>query len=108
MPVDGFGMVTFAFLDVQQQKNFDYRSIDAFDLTPAMLSRFPQTLEARAITRVQLRQADVLALDTLPDSWTDYDLIYRLRCSNTYRNRTSLAPWTGYVRIWYRAGTCRL
>jgi hypothetical protein len=27
------------------------------------------------LSRVQLRQADVLALDTLPASWADYDLI---------------------------------
>jgi hypothetical protein len=45
------------------------------DLTPAMLSRFQKTLEARSITGVQLRQADVLALETLPSSWTNYDLI---------------------------------
>jgi cyclopropane fatty-acyl-phospholipid synthase-like methyltransferase len=71
----GFGMVTFALLDALRQRNLDYRGIDAFDLTPAMLVRFQQTLEARGIARVQLRQADVLALDTLPASWTNYDLI---------------------------------
>jgi SAM-dependent methyltransferase len=71
----GFGMVTFALLDALRQKHFDYQGIDAFDLTPAMLGRFRQTLEDRGITRVQLRQADALALDTLPPSWTDYDLI---------------------------------
>ena len=71
----GFGMVTFALLDVLRQNNFDYRGIDAFDLTPAMLVRFQQTLEDRAITRVQLRKADVLALDALPSTWADYDLI---------------------------------
>ena len=71
----GFGVVTFALLEALRQKNFDYEGVDAFDLTTAMLGRFQQTLEARGITRVQLRQADVLALDTLPPSWTDYDLI---------------------------------
>ena len=71
----GFGMVTFALLDALQQRNFDYQRVDAFDLTPAMLARFRQTLETHGIPRVQLRQADVLALDTLPPSWTDYDLI---------------------------------
>ena len=71
----GFGMATFALLDVLRERNFDYRSIDAFDLTPAMLDRFQETLEARGITRVHLRQADVLAPETLPPSWTDYDLI---------------------------------
>jgi SAM-dependent methyltransferase len=71
----GLGMATFAFIEALRQKNLDYNSIDGFDLTPAMLSRFQETLEARGITRVQLRQADVLALETLPSSWTDYDLI---------------------------------
>src|SRR5262249_33116317 len=70
----GFGMVTFALLNVLRQKNFDYRAIDAFDLTPAMLVRFKQTLKDRVIT-VQLRQADVLSLDALPTTWADYDLI---------------------------------
>lgn len=71
----GFGVVTFAFLDALQRKNLDYARIDAFDLTPAMLERFQKTLEARGIPRVELRQADVLALETLPPSWTNYDLV---------------------------------
>ncbi len=71
----GFGVATLAFIEALRQKNLDYKGIDAFDLTPAMLRRFQETLEARGITRVQLRQADVLALETLPSSWTDYDLI---------------------------------
>jgi len=71
----GFGMVTFAFLEALRGKTFDYKSIDAFDLTPAMLRRFQETMEARGITGVKLRQADVLALETLPASWTHYDLI---------------------------------
>lgn len=71
----GFGVVTFAFLGALREKNLDYKSIDAFDLTPAMLCRFQNTLEARGITRVQVLQADVLALETLPPSWTNYDLV---------------------------------
>jgi hypothetical protein len=35
-----------------------------------MLYRFQKALEVRGITRVQLLQADVLALETLPSSWT--------------------------------------
>lgn len=71
----GFGVITFALLEALGQKNLEYKSIDAFDLTPAMLGRFQNTLQARGITRVELRQADVLALETLPASWTNYDLI---------------------------------
>ena len=58
-----------------RQRNLDYKSIDAFDLTPAMLFRFQRMLEERGLTRVQLRQADVLNLETLPTSWINYDLI---------------------------------
>ncbi len=71
----GFGMVTFAFLEALREKNFDHKRIDAFDLTPAMLHRFERKLEARGIRRVQLCQADVLTLETLPPPWTNYDLI---------------------------------
>lgn len=71
----GFGMVTFAFIEAMGKKKLDYRNIDAFDLTPAMLARFQSQLKVRGIIGVQLRQADVLALETLPPSWTDYDLI---------------------------------
>ncbi|HXE91726.1 MAG TPA: class I SAM-dependent methyltransferase [Terriglobales bacterium] len=71
----GFGMATFALIEALRAKSLDYQRIDAFDLTPAMLLRFRRELEARDIAGVQLRQADVLALDTLPATWTDYDLI---------------------------------
>lgn len=71
----GFGMVTFAFLDALRKRNLDYESIDAFDLTPAMLHRFQETVQAHGVTRVRLRQGDVLALESLPPSWTNYDLI---------------------------------
>jgi SAM-dependent methyltransferase len=71
----GYGVASLAFLEALKQRHLDYKSIDAFDLTPAMLSRFQKTLEVRGITRVQLQQADAFALDTLPPSWTNYDLI---------------------------------
>jgi 2-polyprenyl-3-methyl-5-hydroxy-6-metoxy-1,4-benzoquinol methylase len=71
----GFGVVTFAFLEAMARRGLKYESIHAFDLTPAMLSRFRTSLNTRGITDVQLRQADVLALDQLPQSWVDYDLI---------------------------------
>jgi cyclopropane fatty-acyl-phospholipid synthase-like methyltransferase len=71
----GFGMATFAFLEALRQRNLDYKSIDAFDLTPAMLFRFQKMLEERGLTRVQLREADVLNLERLPTSWINYDLI---------------------------------
>ena len=71
----GFGMVTFALLKALRERNQDYEAIDAFDLTPAMLVRFRSELDTRGITRVQLQQADVLALEALPPSWANYELI---------------------------------
>lgn len=61
----GFGMVTFALLKALREKNLDYKAIDAFDLTPAMLTRFRSEIEARGISRIQLQQADVLNLESL-------------------------------------------
>jgi ubiquinone/menaquinone biosynthesis C-methylase UbiE len=71
----GFGVITFALLQALRQRHFDYKSVDAFDLTPAMLQRFHETLEVRGITRVRLYQADVLALEGLPPTWNNYDLV---------------------------------
>lgn len=71
----GFGVATFAFIEAMLNRRLKYESIHAFDLTPAMLSRFQTSLDARGIQDVQLRQADVLELAQLPPSWTKYDLI---------------------------------
>lgn len=53
----GSGMVTFALLDVLRAKGLNVQTIDAFDLTPAMLSRFEKLLTERKISSVQLQQA---------------------------------------------------
>jgi SAM-dependent methyltransferase len=72
----GFGTATFALLDALGHQNIEPETIDAFDLTPAMLARFQAELDSRGITKVRLKQANVLGLDQqLPSSWNDYDLI---------------------------------
>jgi ubiquinone/menaquinone biosynthesis C-methylase UbiE len=71
----GSGTVTFALIEAMASRGLKYESIHAFDLTPAMLSRFQTSLDTYGINDVQLRQADVLALDQLPQSWIEYDLI---------------------------------
>lgn len=43
----GFGAATFAFVEALRNKDLGYCAIDAFDLTPAMLSRFKTTLNTR-------------------------------------------------------------
>jgi len=71
----GFGVVTLSFIEAMVSRGLKYDSIHAFDLTPAMLFRFQTSLDTSGINDVQLRQADVLALDQLPQSWIEYDLI---------------------------------
>jgi ubiquinone/menaquinone biosynthesis C-methylase UbiE len=50
-------------------------SLHGFDLTPAMLNRFQQHLDAQSIKGVELTQCNVLQLDALPPDWTNYDLV---------------------------------
>jgi SAM-dependent methyltransferase len=71
----GTGMATFALLDAVKRRGLSVRRIDAFDLTPAMLDRFESELARRRETRIAVCRADVLALDSLPSSWTGYELI---------------------------------
>jgi 2-polyprenyl-3-methyl-5-hydroxy-6-metoxy-1,4-benzoquinol methylase len=72
----GFGTATFALLDALHRLGIEPKTIDGFDLTPAMLARFQAELDSRGITQVRLKQANVLELDQqMPLSWNSYDLI---------------------------------
>lgn len=71
----GTGVVTLALRAALMRRGFMPAQLHAFDLTPAMLDHFRQTLQRRAIEGIELAQANVLQLDALPDSWTDYDLV---------------------------------
>ncbi len=71
----GTGVTTLALRSALEARGMPARAIDAFDLTPAMLSRFRAILDASGIQGVRLAEADVLQLDTLPQGWNDYDLI---------------------------------
>ncbi len=71
----GTGIVTLALREALLSRGFDPGPLQGFDLTPAMLERFRQTLQSRAIDGVDLVRADVLQPDTLPASWRNYDLI---------------------------------
>ena len=70
----GTGAVTLAFHEALQRKGFEAQSLNAFDLTPAMLRRFQEKCESRGI-EIRTAQADVLELDRMIPKWTDYDLI---------------------------------
>lgn len=71
----GTGITTLALLSALESRGVPAGAIDAFDLTPAMLERFRATLANSGIEGVRLAQADVLQLDTLPETWNDYDLV---------------------------------
>lgn len=71
----GTGVVSLALREALLRRGFAPASIQAFDLTPAMLDRFRSTLENGKVEGIELAQADVLKLDQLPASWNDYDLV---------------------------------
>lgn len=71
----GTGIVTLALRDALVTRGFPAEALDAFDLTPAMIDGFRQSLASRAIDDVRVVQADVLRLDTLPSGWAGYDLV---------------------------------
>jgi cyclopropane fatty-acyl-phospholipid synthase-like methyltransferase len=71
----GGGIATLALRDALEARKLRPGITHGFDLTPAMLERFRASLARRGISDVELRQADVLHLDGLPDAWKDYDLI---------------------------------
>jgi SAM-dependent methyltransferase len=71
----GTGDDTLALVRALTSRGLEYQTIDAFDLTPAMLARFRQSLDARRIKNVHVKEANVLDLESLPSEWTNYDLI---------------------------------
>ena len=71
----GTGVVTLAFRQAMVRRGLSTSAQHAFDLTPAMLERFQESLQRRGITDVALAEANVLDLTALPTSWTSYDMI---------------------------------
>ncbi len=71
----GTGIVTLALRAALLQRNLRPGLLHGFDLTPAMIAHFRLVLQRRAIEGIEVMQANVLQLDALPPSWTNYDLI---------------------------------
>lgn len=71
----GTGVVSLGIRGALLSRGCTVGGIDAFDLTPAMLDRFRQTLEKRGFADVRLAEANVLELDHLPTTWSHYDLV---------------------------------
>ena len=71
----GTGVVTLALHDALVRRQLTLGTFHAFDLTATMLKRFHDTLKEREILMVETRQADVLDMESLPITWTQYDLV---------------------------------
>ncbi len=71
----GTGTAALALLNALRRRNLDCQAIHGFDLTPVMLARFRETLTQHDVSNVHLCEANVLELERLPPSWTNYDLI---------------------------------
>ena len=99
----GTGTTTLALRSAAEAREISIDGVDAFDLTPAMLDRFRATLDRSGIDDVRLAQADVLQLDSLPDSWRDYDLVISASMLE-YIPRSSLTTALRGLRGRLRAG----
>lgn len=71
----GTGAVTLALREALLRRGLQPATLHAFDLTPAMLDRFSRTLRETDVAGIEMTQVNVLELDQLPDSWSNYDLI---------------------------------
>jgi SAM-dependent methyltransferase len=71
----GTGFASFALLKALQHRGFNHQAFHGFDLTPATLARFRARLAKQNIANVQLQEANVLHLESLPAEWTHYDFI---------------------------------
>ena len=71
----GTGIVTLALRDALLHRGLTLGPMHAFDLTPAMLEHFRAALGRLRVQGIDLAQANVLELNRLPASWSDYDLI---------------------------------
>ena len=71
----GSGLPGLALLEAIERCGLVTGRVEGFDLTPAMLELYREKLARRGIEGVELREANVLELEQLPESWTDYDLV---------------------------------
>lgn len=71
----GTGIASLALRKAMIRRGLWPHKINCFDVTPKMLTAFREILRKEAIEGVEIVQADVLQLNTLPDDWRDFDLI---------------------------------
>jgi ubiquinone/menaquinone biosynthesis C-methylase UbiE len=99
----GTGITTLALRQALETRGMPASEIDAFDFAPAMLSRFRPMLARSDIKDVRLAQADVLQLDTLPPTWSDYDLVVTASMLE-YVARSDLSTALGALHQRLRSG----
>lgn len=71
----GTGALTRALVQIARRSGMDGITINAFDLTPAMLAHLRAWLAGNGVRNVDLHQANVRDLGALPTHWRGYDLI---------------------------------
>ena len=72
----GTGLMTRVLYSLASEKGLSNIVFHAFDLTQAMLDVFQRWIRAEgAESAISTRVQDVLHLETLPQTWSDYDLI---------------------------------
>jgi cyclopropane fatty-acyl-phospholipid synthase-like methyltransferase len=72
----GTGVITKVLYQLALENRYEEITFHAFDLTQPMLDRFHHWIVQQGATHIELRRADVLALEgSLPADWSEYDLI---------------------------------
>src|SRR5262249_21927300 len=99
----GTGALTFAVWEAAAQRSIELATLDAFDLTPAMLDRLRASAERRRLAGIRLAEANVLELDALPASWRGYDLVVSASMLE-YGPRERLPDALGALRARLRDG----
>jgi 2-polyprenyl-3-methyl-5-hydroxy-6-metoxy-1,4-benzoquinol methylase len=71
----GTGIITRILYKLARDKGHGELKFHAFDLTQNMLEIFQQWIAEQAAENIEVQQADVLEIDSLPSHWKGYDLI---------------------------------
>ena len=71
----GTGVVTKTLFQLANRKFGGRVQFHAFDITEHMLEVFQPWIAKQGANNIEIQKADILAIDTLPASWKNYDLI---------------------------------
>ena len=71
----GTGIITRIQYQLAHEKGYAGIQFYAFDLTQSMLDIFQQWIAEVGAANLEIKQADVLEIATLPAHWKDFDLI---------------------------------